>query len=106
MVSNLSDQEHIQAYKHGLRSLSLTKILATKHLHSVDDLLDVVHEFIREGISVQSKRDHLEGGTMEGRSKHSFCLELNYRSVPYRLTFPIARPYSHNRGQGSLEHRD
>lgn len=30
-VPNLNDQEHIKAYKHGLQSLSLTKVLATKH---------------------------------------------------------------------------
>lgn len=54
-VPNLSDQEHIQAYKHGLRSLSLTKLLATKKLHSVDDLLDMVHGFIKGDISVESR---------------------------------------------------
>lgn len=59
-VASLSDQEHIQAYKHGLRSLSLTKVLATKRLLSVDDLLDIVYEFIKGEISMQSKQDHLE----------------------------------------------
>lgn len=39
-VPNLSVGEHIQAYKHGLRSLSLTKVLATKHLDTVDALLE------------------------------------------------------------------
>lgn len=68
-MPNLSDREHIQAYRHGLQFLSFTKILATKRLHSVDDLLDVVHEFIKGEINVQCKRDHLEGGTTEGRTR-------------------------------------
>lgn len=46
-VSNLSDRDHIQAYKHGYISLSLTKVFAIQKLQSVDDLLDVIHEFIR-----------------------------------------------------------
>lgn len=56
-VPNLSDREHIQAYKQGLRSLSLTKVLATKNLLTIDHLLDAVHEFIKGEINVQSKRE-------------------------------------------------
>lgn len=52
----LHDREHIQAYKHGLRSFSLTKMLATKRIPSIDDLLDIVHKFIKGEISVQSKQ--------------------------------------------------
>lgn len=51
-VPSLSDREHIQAYKHGLCSLSLTKMLATKWLLFVDNLLDVVHKLIKGEISV------------------------------------------------------
>lgn len=51
-VLSLNDQEHIQAYKHGMHSLSLTKVLATNWLLSVDDLLYVMHEFIKVEISV------------------------------------------------------
>lgn len=41
-VPNLSVGEHIQAYKHGLRSLSL---LTTKHLDTVDlDTVDALLE--------------------------------------------------------------
>lgn len=78
-VPNLSHREHIQPYKHGLRSLSLTKVLAIKHLHSVNDLLDIVLEFIKGEISVHSKMDHLEGGTGEGRGKHPSHLEVSRR---------------------------
>lgn len=46
-VSSLNDWEYIQAYKHRLRSLSLTKVLAAKQLLSVDGLLDMVHKFIQ-----------------------------------------------------------
>lgn len=53
-VPSLSDREHTQAYKHELHSFSLTEVLATKRLHSVDDLLDVVHKFIKGEISVQA----------------------------------------------------
>lgn len=54
-MPNFSDREHIQAYKHDLRSLSLTKVLATKILLTVDRLLDAVHEFIKGEIGIQSK---------------------------------------------------
>lgn len=47
----------MQVYMHGLQSLSLTTVFATKTLLTVDKLLDVVHEFIKGEISVQSKRD-------------------------------------------------
>lgn len=59
-VPSLSDRKHIQAYNHGLRSLSITKVLATKRLLSVNELLNVVHEFIKGEINVQSTQDHLE----------------------------------------------
>lgn len=51
-VPNLSDHEHIQAYKQNIRSLSLTKVVATKNLLTVDNLLDTVHEFIKGEINV------------------------------------------------------
>lgn len=51
-VPNLSNWEHIQAYKYGLQSFSLTEVLATKNLLIVDHLLDAVHEFIKGEISV------------------------------------------------------
>lgn len=54
-VPNIGDRENIQAYKHKLRSLSLTKVLATNRLHFMEDLLDVMHEFIKGEISMQSK---------------------------------------------------
>lgn len=103
-VPNLSDREHLQEYKHGLRSLSLTKVLATKRLHLVDDLLDVIHEFIKWEIRVKSKRDHLEGGMVEGRSKRPLRIEVNRRSVRDLLTVPTNRPYSHSRRRESEEH--
>lgn len=31
-----------------MKYLSLTKIFATKQLHALDDLLDVLHKFIKE----------------------------------------------------------
>lgn len=46
-VPNLSFREHIQAYKHGIRLLSLTKVLGTKTLLTVDNLLNAVQEFIK-----------------------------------------------------------
>lgn len=51
-VQSLSDRQHIQAYNHGLRSLSLSKVWATKRIPSVDDILDIVYEFIKGEISV------------------------------------------------------
>lgn len=59
-VLNLSNWEHIQAYNHEVWSLSLTKVLATKRLYSVDDLLDVIHEFINREKRVQTKCNYLE----------------------------------------------
>lgn len=70
----------------------------------MDDLLDVVYEFIKGEVSVQSKRDHLEGGTGERRSKCLFLLEVSHQPVWERLTFPASRPYSYNWGRGSQEH--
>lgn len=66
-VSNLSDREHIQAYKHGIRSLSLTKVLAIKNMLIVDNLLDTVHEFIKVEINIQSKRDQHDSMFAEGK---------------------------------------
>lgn len=51
---NFSDLEHIEAYKHALRFLPLMKMLATKTLQTVDNLLDMVHKFIKGEIRVQS----------------------------------------------------
>lgn len=96
-VPNLSDQEHIQAYKHGLRSLSLTKLLATKKLYSVDDLLDVVHEFIKGDISVESRRDHLENLLGDNKNKSTFRVESSRSLVRERLTYPNSKPYPQSR---------
>lgn len=92
-LPNLSDREHIQGCKDGLCSLSLTKILATKWLYSVDDRLDVVHEFIKGKISVQSKRDHLENQLGKNKNKHPFRMEFSRPSVHEWLTFRSSRPY-------------
>lgn len=94
-LPNLSDREHIYAYKHGLRSLSLTKVLAPKCLQSVDVLLDGVHEFIMGDMSVKSKRNHLEGGMGEGRSKRLSRPEVCHRLVRDRLTFSANKMYSY-----------
>lgn len=71
-VSSLSAREPIQAYKYRLRSFSLTEVLATRRIPSVDGLLDVVHEFIKGEISVQSKREHLEGRSGDTKGKKPF----------------------------------
>lgn len=55
-VPNLSDRKHIYTYKHGLQSLSLAMVLATKNLLSIHNLLDEVNEFIKGEISLQNKR--------------------------------------------------
>lgn len=97
-VPSLGDREHIQAYKHGLRSLSLTKVLATKWLHSVDDLLDVFHEFIKVKISVQNKWDHLENQLRNCKGKLPFRVESSRPQckIGYH-THPL--DHTHNRGQ-------
>lgn len=66
-VPDLSDCEHIQAYKHSIQSLSLTKELATKNLLIVDNLLDTVLELIKGEISVQSKREQHDNIFMQGK---------------------------------------
>lgn len=71
-VPSLSDREHIKAYKHALRSLSLPKVLATKWLFCVNDLLDVMHEFTKGEICVQSKLDHLESRLEDSKRKRPF----------------------------------
>lgn len=71
-VPNFSDREHIEDYKHGLRSIFLTKILATKRLDLVDDLLNTSHDFIKGEFSVQSKHDHLENRLGKCKNKYSF----------------------------------
>lgn len=55
LLPNLGAPEHIQAYKHGLRSFSLTKVLAPKRMHNIDDLFDIVHEFIKGERSVNKE---------------------------------------------------
>lgn len=74
-VLSLSSREHIQAYKYGLRSLSLTEVLATKRIPFIDDLLDIAHEFIKGETSVQSKQEHLEGRLGNNKGKKPFRLD-------------------------------
>lgn len=66
---NLSDWEHIQAYKPEIYFLSLTKILATKQLLTVNNLLDTVHEFIKGEISIQNKREQQDTVFIEEKGK-------------------------------------
>lgn len=71
-VPSLSDREHIQACKHSLRSLSLIKVLVTKRIPSINDLLDAMHEFINGEISVQSMQEHLESRFGDNKGKKPF----------------------------------
>lgn len=65
-VLNFSDCEHIQVYKHGIRSLSFTKVLAMKSLLTVDNSLDTV---IKREISVQSKYEQRDNIFAEGKGR-------------------------------------
>lgn len=92
-ILSFSDLEHIQAHKTWVRTLSLTKVLATKQLLSVDDLLDFAHEFINRKITIQSKRDHLESRLRYRKGKRPFQAYTVRPPEQERLFFSGQRPY-------------
>lgn len=55
---------------------------------------------------MQSKWDHLEYGTTEGKNKRPFRLKLRWQPLWDRLTFLTSKPYLQNWGRGSFEHQD
>lgn len=61
----------------------------------MDDLLDVVHEFIK---------GETEAGTGEGCSKCLSRLEVSRQLVRDRLIFPASITYSYNQERGSQEY--
>lgn len=87
-VSNLSDQEHIQAYEHGIRPLSWTKLLATKNLLTFDKLLDTIHEFIKGEISVKNKSKQHDNIFTEGKGRKPYHLhDTSRQPVKERLSY-------------------
>lgn len=98
-VSNLSDQEHIQAYKHNLRSLYLTKVLANNYFLIVNHLLDTIHEFIKGEISVHNKREQQDTVPMEGKGKKLYCSQdhaqqLLWEQLPYPYNWDLCQSWS------------
>lgn len=91
-VPNLSDRKYIYiyTYKHGLQSLSLTMVLATKNLLSIHNLLDEVNEFIKREISLQKKKKIAANrGVAEGKGKKPYRNQEHGRQpIRERLSYP------------------